>query len=398
MPPDAHPEDDLDAPDPLAVAFAVRRGAERLRASGWDLAELQAFVEKLRALAKDENARVRQSVAEAAPYLPEAAFQEILPPLARDLSPFVRDAAERAERKRSALRRSAARGEEHDSRVARWYRELEASGARARALAARIASHETEYFVRRMVHEAAGSYLAFDEAARRLREGLSAPTIDRALLRVELDRMEERFAFFKHVLATGGANAKAEEPELREENLGALVLDEVALLGARFPERASLLAVDTSGVDRSLAADVDAGFLRQALANILKNAVEAYDARSLSPVRLRVSARPLPSGTDAEIAIADEGCGMDESSAARAFVPFGSVKAGGTGFGLFIARRVTRAIHGGELSLVSTRGEGTTVTMTLPLRHPTPKRRGGAHRAAAPGGRRAKSAPRGGGR
>jgi signal transduction histidine kinase len=386
MPPDAPALDDLSAADPLAVAFAVRRGADRLRTSGWDPDSLHAFVEKLRALAKDANARVRQSVAEAAPYLPEAAFQEILPPLAKDRSPFVRDAAERAERKRSALRRTAAQGEEHDSRVARWYREIESTGgtrdkgAHARTLARRIASHETEYFVRRMVHEAGGSFMAFDEAARKLREGLDAPAIDRALLRTELDRIEERFAFLKHVLATGRSNAKAEEPELREERLGAIVLDEVALLGTRFPAKAGRLAVDTSGVDRSLAADVDAGFLREALANILNNAVEAYDAGSLAPVRIRVTVRALPGGTDAEIAIADEGCGMDASSVERAFVPFGSVKEGGTGFGLFIARRVARAIHGGDLSLASTRGEGTTVTMTLPLRQAAPKKRGGANR------------------
>jgi two-component system nitrogen regulation sensor histidine kinase NtrY len=300
-------------------------------------------------------------VAEAAPYLPEAAFQEILPPLAKDRSPYVRDAAERAERKRSALRRASAQGEEHDGRVAGWYREAESKGART--LARRIASHETEYFVRRMVHEAAGAYMAFDEAARKLREGLDAPAIDRARLRAELDRIEERFAFFKHVLATGKSNAKGEEPELREENLGAIVLDEVGLLGARFPERAKRFAIDASGVDRSLVADVDAGFLRQALANVLKNAVEAYDARSEAPVRIRVTVHALAGGTDAQIAIVDEGCGMDASAVERAFVPFGSTKEGGTGFGLFIARRVARAIHGGELSLAR---EGMKPSRKLP--------------------------------
>ena len=101
--------------------------------------------------------------------------------------------------------------------------------------------------------------------------------------------------------------------------------------------------------------------------------------------RIRVTVRALPGGTDAEIAIADDGCGMDASSVERAFVPFGSVKDGGTGFGLFIARRVARAIHGGDLSLASRRGEGTTVTMTLPLRHHVAKRRGGARAKSAMG-------------
>jgi signal transduction histidine kinase len=397
MPPDlADPAtlDDLDSSDPLAVAFAVRRGADRLRSAAWDPGDLQAFVAKLRVLAKDPNARVRQSVAEAAPHLPEAVFQEILPPLIEDRSPFVRDAASRSQRKRSALRRAAAQEEEHDARVAGWYREIDALGAQARTLARRISSHETEYFVRRMVHEAGGAFMAFDEAARKLREGLDAPDADRARLGAELDRIEERFAFFKHVLATGRANAKAEEPEFREESVAAIVLDEVALLGSRFPERAGRFAFDTSGVDRALVADIDAAFLREALANLLKNAVEAYDAASDAPVRIRVSLRALPGGTDAEIAIADDGCGMDASSVERAFVPFGSTKKGGTGFGLFLARRVARAIHGGDLSLVSARGGGTTVTMTLPLRQHVPKRRGGARRTRGAGGARATRAKR----
>jgi signal transduction histidine kinase len=390
--------DGLDAADPLAVAFAVRRTADRLRTRGWDLEDLHAFLAKLTVLAKDPNARVRQSVADVAPYLPEAAFQAILPPLARDPSPFVRDAAERAERKRSALRRAAAREEEHDARVAGWYREIEGSrgGARARSLALRISSHETEYFVRRMAHEAGGGFMGFDDAARKLREGLDAPVIDPVGLRQELDRIEERFAFFKHVLATGRSNARAAEPELREENLGAILEDEVGLLGTRFPALAAAgrLAVETSGIDRSLVADVDAGFLRQALANILKNAVEAYDREPEGPIRLRVTARALAGGTDVEIAIADGGCGMDASAVERAFVPFRSVKAGGTGFGLFIARRVARAIHGGDLVLASKVGEGTTVTITLPRRQHVPKARGGARAAR----KRAKRGEAAGGR
>jgi signal transduction histidine kinase len=381
MPPDVLALGDLDAADPLAVAFAVRRGADLLRNAAWDPDDLRAFVDRLVALAKDESPRVRQSVAEAAPYLPEAVSRDLLAPLAKDPSPFVRDAAERAERKRSALRRTAAKEEEHDSRVARWYREITAPGARA--IARRIASHETEYFVRRMVHEAGAAFPPFDEAAGKLRAGLEAPEIDRARMRAELDRMEERVAFLKHVLATGRANAKAEEPELREEKLGAIVLDEVALLAARFPEKAECLAVDTLGVDASLVVDVDAAFLRQALGNILKNAVEAYDG-SAGPmgIRIRVGVRALAGGTEAEIVVADKGCGMDDLSRERAFVPFGSVKNGGTGFGLFLARRIARAIHGGDLSLASTRGEGTTVTMTLPLRHDVKKKRGKARRAA----------------
>jgi signal transduction histidine kinase len=139
-------------------------------------------------------------------------------------------------------------------------------------------------------------------------------------------------------------------------------------LATRFPEKAGRLRVDLSEVDRALAIDVDAQFLRQAIANILKNAVEAYDGREAEDVRVTVSARAVADEASVEIVIRDYGCGMQEPSAERAFVPFESSKDGGTGFGLFIARRVARNVHGGDLRLESVIGEGTTVRMTLPLR------------------------------
>jgi signal transduction histidine kinase len=67
------------------------------------------------------------------------------------------------------------------------------------------------------------------------------------------------------------------------------------------------------------------------------------------------------------IAVQDTGCGMEEADARKAFEPFFTTKAvgKGTGLGLFLSRE-TVAAHGGELSLKSEIGRGTTVTMTLP--------------------------------
>ncbi len=89
------------------------------------------------------------------------------------------------------------------------------------------------------------------------------------------------------------------------------------------------------------------------------------------------------SAIDVTVTVRDFGAGMHERDVARAFVPFGSSKPGGTGFGLYIARRVARAVHGGDLTLASTLGEGTTVTMTLPLRQESGARRGATKRKRA---------------
>ena len=381
IPSSAPPAALLDAADPsdeLAVAFAVRRCGERLRASAWEMDELAPVVDRLRALAKDDSLRVRQSVAEASPYLPGPVFQELHALLVTDVSPFVREAAERAAKRHAAVRREAAAEAEHDGRVEEWYRAIEKKGARA--LARRIASHETEYFVRRIWHEAGPAFGPMSAALALAKEVLESPSFDRDALRVQLARLEERTEFLKHVLETARAHAKAIVPEFRVEKLGEVVLDEAALLSTRFPDRAARLLVDVSGVDRALACEVDVSFVRQALGNVLKNAVEAYDRTPDARIRIQLTAARAPDSPEARITMADYGCGMNAEQVARAFVPFGSEKPGGTGFGLFVAQRVARQVHGGDLTIASRLGEGTTVTIALPLRQETQNKRAVARR------------------
>jgi signal transduction histidine kinase len=56
---------------------------------------------------------------------------------------------------------------------------------------------------------------------------------------------------------------------------------------------------------------------------------------------------------------------MDEEALARAFEPYFSTKATGTGLGLPIARRNVE-LNGGTISVDSARGRGTTVTVRMP--------------------------------
>jgi hypothetical protein len=61
--------------------------------------------------------------------------------------------------------------------------------------------------VRRMYHEAASSFMGFTETVKKLRAAVEQPEIDRAQLRAHADRLDERFAFFRHVLETGKTHA-----------------------------------------------------------------------------------------------------------------------------------------------------------------------------------------------
>ena len=65
------------------------------------------------------------------------------------------------------------------------------------------------------------------------------------------------------------------------------------------------------------------------------------------------------------VKVADTGVGMDEEALARAFEPYFSTKASGTGLGLPIAKRNVE-LSGGTIAVHSVRDRGTTVEISLP--------------------------------
>jgi signal transduction histidine kinase len=69
---------------------------------------------------------------------------------------------------------------------------------------------------------------------------------------------------------------------------------------------------------------------------------------------------------DVRIRVSDTGGGMDPDALARAFEPYFSTKASGTGLGLPIAKRNVE-LSGGTITIHSERGRGTTVELTLPV-------------------------------
>jgi PAS domain S-box-containing protein len=103
---------------------------------------------------------------------------------------------------------------------------------------------------------------------------------------------------------------------------------------------------------------VDEAELQHATLNLLLNAVQASPAGAT--VRLAAA------GGDAVlITIADEGCGIAPEHQVRIFEPFFSLRAGGTGLGLFLSVSFVRR-WGGDIHVRSTPGEGSTFEIRLP--------------------------------
>nr|BFE60505.1 hypothetical protein GCM10020063_050310 [Dactylosporangium thailandense] len=140
----------------------------------------------------------------------------------------------------------------------------------------------------------------------------------------------------------------------------------------------ALVAVPAAGKGLELVADVaespplcgDVTRLRQVLVNLLSNAVKFTSSGeivvtgsfALAGDRVRVA-----------LAVADTGIGIPPERMDRLFRSFSQVDAsttrtyGGTGLGLAISRRLARAM-GGDLTVVSRPGEGSTFTLTALLR------------------------------
>ncbi|OGU06711.1 MAG: histidine kinase [Geobacteraceae bacterium GWC2_58_44] len=104
----------------------------------------------------------------------------------------------------------------------------------------------------------------------------------------------------------------------------------------------------------------NADSLGQVLLNLGKNAIQAMpDGGSL-----RITA--AGGGNVVKIEVSDTGIGISGEEMPRIFEPFFTTKAKGTGLGLALCRKIVEE-HGGGIEVESTVGEGTLVSITLPV-------------------------------
>jgi len=109
--------------------------------------------------------------------------------------------------------------------------------------------------------------------------------------------------------------------------------------------------------------------LAAALGNLVENAVNYSPARTR--VGIAAQRTSAPGGDMIEIAVTDQGIGISERDRERIFERFYRVDparsraTGGTGLGLAIVKHVA-ASHGGEVTVWSAEGQGSTFTLRLP--------------------------------
>jgi two-component system sensor histidine kinase SenX3 len=175
-------------------------------------------------------------------------------------------------------------------------------------------------------------------------------------------------------------------PDPRTVQLDAVVAE--AMDRCRMRASARGIALEVTG-ERGICILGDEDLLVTALRNLLENAI----AYSPDKTRVQVTTRGADSWM-AEVSVTDQGIGIPERDRERIFERFYRVDparsraTGGTGLGLAIVKHVTAA-HGGNVTVWSKEGRGSTFTLRLPLRPRRTYSVSGSDQAQARGAREA---------
>jgi len=128
---------------------------------------------------------------------------------------------------------------------------------------------------------------------------------------------------------------------------------------------------DKIGIETAFDPDIgplllDEKKIKQVFINLIMNARYAVDAQGTITVRTRKD----PLFSDVVVQVIDNGSGIEKKNIERIFDPFFSTKptGEGTGLGLSVSYGIIKN-HGGHVDVESEPGQGTTVTVKLPMPH-----------------------------
>jgi signal transduction histidine kinase len=204
-----------------------------------------------------------------------------------------------------------------------------------------------------MAHEIKNP-LASIQGSIEILESAVAPGDERrefvGILKKEIERLSRLVSDHLDVVRPG-------RPERGPQNLGTLAASVVELTRGEAERQGVRIALD---VEPDLPpAMVDVSQIRQAVLNLVINAVQALPAGGKVGVAVRSR------GERIRIVVEDDGPGLDDDTLRRAFEPFFTTKERGTGLGLSIAFVISDA-HGGDLCAALRPGGGARFVLELP--------------------------------
>ncbi|MBY0510420.1 MAG: PAS domain-containing sensor histidine kinase, partial [Rhodospirillaceae bacterium] len=214
---------------------------------------------------------------------------------------------------------------------------------------------------RRIAHEIKNPLTPIQLSAERLkRKYLDKLTDDSGLFAQCTDTIIRHVGDIGHMVDEFSAFARLPGAVLKNADLSAVIRDAVMLQRHAYPQIEFTMELPT--VPHRLRCD--ARQVGQALTNVLKNAVEAVDAR-FGPAILgkkgegRISVRLDVAGGETAVRVVDNGVGLPQAERDRLTEPYVTTRAKGTGLGLAIVKKIIEA-QKGRVGCESILGTGST--------------------------------------
>ena len=196
-----------------------------------------------------------------------------------------------------------------------------------------------------------------------LRGKLAAGTFERESAQRHVDILADEMHRLDRVVETLADFSRPMELDLREHDLRKVIDQTLELAGAELKEHE--VGLDFDAPDVPIPVRVDAELMRQALLNLLLNAMQAMPSGGAVRVSLRRDQRL------AVVEIADNGTGIPATLLPRIFDLYFTTKPKGSGIGLAMTYRILQ-LHGGAMEVRSNADpaspeRGTTFTLRIPM-------------------------------
>ena len=226
---------------------------------------------------------------------------------------------------------------------------------------------------RRIAHEIKNPLTPIQLAAERLRRRyLKEIKSDSETFTICTDTIIRQVADIGRMVDEFSAFARMPAPVLKPEDLTAIVRQAVFL--QRTAHRS--IAFETVFPPYPVVVSCDAQVVGQAVINIVKNAIEAIEARSLDHRRaasghVRVSV--TANSDQAAVIVEDNGKGLPAEGRDRLTEPYVTTRAKGTGLGLAIVKKIMED-HRGQLILEDGNPDGALVSLVFSIGTDYPER------------------------
>lgn len=182
---------------------------------------------------------------------------------------------------------------------------------------------------------------------------------EKATLQKGLEAIQLRSQGLQHFANNYRSLTKIPQPQFRKVK-AASIIDRLTIL---FQEELGLkgitLKTDLNAGDIEILADPE--LIEQVLINLIRNAIDAVDEQSSPQIKIQVLNQQSKITV---IQIEDNGSGIDEDKIDKVFIPFFTTKKSGSGIGLALSKQIIQ-MHGGQISIISHVGVGTTVEIRL---------------------------------